>query len=441
MEVEPSFYIALKYEKLKQVGRKRRYASMLPSASTEREQLLQNDHEWRFNDCPPAEVPTCFRYEYARECPRMVNVVEQAKAFFNDESSSPILIHADKICKAWPPTKNGVNFLQTIERCRATYERWFGLLNGFPKSPWLDLSQEARREYLALSNADEIAVSAGLEFYYPDSSASWSDWQKKRPKAISGWFSITPSVLNKAGYLKNFEMLLDTLSAGTTVAKNRRGKFFRSDNGGRSGPADALRQLGGYRLSTIDYSKAEAIMQFATGPFAPGDISNLGWLAKHFASAKTSRTKWLLGKLSEETIAILKQPQCEVVPEGEFEANPLELALCRDLNAILEGERFYNLPEFENETTGVQIKPDGSSLPPSSVLRLHHRRLIENALWGGLKRRSTHKPYGSAHAIQYAAKKASELLLLMEKEAIKFEASLERLHRLKLPRLAKTKKV
>lgn len=371
----------------------------------------------------------------------MVNIVEKARAFFSDESSNPILIHAEKICRAWPPTEDGVQFLQTIEECRAHLERWFGVLNDFPKSPWLDISQQARREYLALSNADEIVASAGLEFYYPNNSDSWSDWQKTRKKAISGWFSITPRVLNKDGYLKYFEMLLDTLSAGATDGKSENCEFFRSDTGGRSGPTDALRQLGGYRLSALDYSKAEEIMDFASGQFAPGDISNLRWLAKHVASAKLSPMEWLRGKLSDETISLLNKPQPEVKPGSEFEASSVELALCRDLNTILEKDIFYKLDEFKNQKTDVPVKADGISLPAANVLRKHHRRLIEKVLSGGLKRRSTHRPYGSAHAIQYAAKKARERLLLLEKEAIKFEASLKKMRELKLPTIPEMRTV
>ncbi len=124
----------------------------------------------------------------------------------------------------------------------------FGYVSEFPDIPWLDLRKELRADYLKdiKDSADDNAAAGGVSIALveKEQNVEWQRWKELRelrhPGSIYGWFSIHPC-FNKHKIAKQFVRQL----AGILKANPR---LFSTRPGGRGGPADALNQLGAYRI-------------------------------------------------------------------------------------------------------------------------------------------------------------------------------------------------
>jgi hypothetical protein len=207
-------------------------------------------HDWHFSDCPPDELPVCFRYEYCRES-KMKDIVLRFRARQKEFQSA--FDEAGKIINhiaTHPQLDANDEEKQAMSLLGMSYLMfdWFAYIPDFPDRPWLDLPKDTRTEYIKtimdagriIEPAFGLRIVTGAEL----EKFAWSDWQKYRrswhPDAIQGWFEI-PAGLSQKEVLKQFDNYLQSVSKEHPT-------LFSTKPGGRNGPKDKLNQLGAYRI-------------------------------------------------------------------------------------------------------------------------------------------------------------------------------------------------
>lgn len=424
--------------------------SVIESLSTEdRIKRLNNDKEWRFDNCPQDELPTCARYEQARECPDLINAVRQVRKFCSDDAPGSVVSLLNSIGDEWDRKESidedNQKLMMAKERLCKTFERWFGELDEFPAQPWLEISPRQRGALVELLNAGKLFESGGLEFYQPRPGESWPDWSDRKKESITVWMSFQPGVLNREECLKYFKGLLDSIVNPDihTIPRNPAlglEGIFLPKVGRRSGPGDQLKQLGGFRLSSVGYKVAKRIMKEASALFTPGDILSLVTLRARLTQPRNKpvNTKprkvrkaqdpwsgprqWIIAQLSAGTKTAIAGFDPDSEAQLGLKSSPLEKAICCDLNQILETGNIEGVAAFKTAWEKIEqsmvLKQEQKLNPPDWLSKKQRRLAIELVLSGGLRNSVDRKPYGSRTSMKYAREKAQNRLQELRRESV-----------------------
>jgi hypothetical protein len=192
-------------------------------------------HDWDFSDCPPDELPFCFRYEYYRESDKVKEAVQRFRE-----------------CRAMVP----VGILSLMSGWLAHIPDYFP---DFPELPWLDFPEKERTKYIKrIKNFDKINEPVGLSIVTGEEleKFAWSSWRdyclSRNPAAIQGWFEIPPG-FSKKDIRAQFERHLGRISKNNP-------KLFSTKSGGRgvNSPMDQLRELAAFRIMRTGRKPADA---------------------------------------------------------------------------------------------------------------------------------------------------------------------------------------
>jgi len=208
-------------------------------------------HDWDFSafqDDPRLqdELPVCCRYEYCRES-RLRDFAEQLAEALAAEivASGPggarqrLRQVANRISSDAPTAENDL-----MLDAKFTLAVWFswcgGDVPGFPDEPWLDIEPQVRRKYLNDQEALKHDFGFGLRVE-TKTDLEWTDWKRRQQLSVKGkvcgWFAIPPGLTRKQ---------VSTEFAAQLCAQHP--DLFAVKKGGRSGPADMLKQLGALRV-------------------------------------------------------------------------------------------------------------------------------------------------------------------------------------------------
>ena len=108
---------------------------MKPDSGAKKSELDRT--EWNFRSIPKSEVETCFIYEYARELvrrsPRISDLLARWKAGCKAREKTPEWYEGNKAC---------IELIKALNICFPDCPSL--ILEGFPDSPWQELSQKVR---------------------------------------------------------------------------------------------------------------------------------------------------------------------------------------------------------------------------------------------------------------------------------------------------------
>ena len=159
-------------------------------------------HDWDFSDCPSAELPICFRYEYCRES-KIADVIRLLRQH-QEEFNSLYQKATDIFSKPLTEIKtDGIEFKLVTELVGMSAFLnldLFACLPDFPDKPWLDLLVVERSEYMKVVT-DSVTIGrsiSGLTIKSGQNVRDLSTWHQYRqalhPEAIRGGFEISTSI-------------------------------------------------------------------------------------------------------------------------------------------------------------------------------------------------------------------------------------------------------